>query len=117
MLRSLLSGVIAACFALSAITWGTMPGCVVATKAPAAHAAQEPGTSDQHSKHSGKLPASAACLVHLCCLQLATPGSVAVAPLRVSAPARATGLVAVTVFFHRPSHTLPFAHAPPHTPA
>jgi hypothetical protein len=118
MFRSLLAAIVTASFALSAITWGTMPGCVVATNAQAAHAAHGQGTSHQHAGQPGKLPGTIHCFVHLCCVQLTTPASVTLAAARLSNPDRdARPLPAIVFVLVRPSHTLPFAHGPPDTPA
>jgi hypothetical protein len=118
MLRPLFSAVVAGCFALSAITWGTMPGCVVPTDPAAAQAAPGHEKSHQHPAQPGKLPGSVHCIVHLCCVQVTTPPATAVATARLTAPDRSVGLVPAIVFvLVRPSHTLPFAHAPPHLSA
>jgi hypothetical protein len=118
MLRPLLSAVVAGCFALSAITWGTMPGCVVAASPPTAHAAPGHGESHQHPNQPGKLPRSVHCLVHLCCIQLTTPATASITSTRLSPPDRTARLLPAIVFvLVRPSHSLPFAHAPPHAPA
>jgi hypothetical protein len=118
LIRSSISAVVTACFALSAITWGTMPGCVVAANQPPSHAAHGHGESHQPPDQPGKLPGAVHCVVHLCCIQLTTPAAANVAPARLSTPDRTAGLLPAVVFvLVRPSHTLPFAHAPPHTPA
>lgn len=116
LVRSLLSALVTTCFALSAITWGSMPGCVSAgVPAHAAHQHQH-GTAGDHPAHPGDLPGAIQCFVHLCCIQLATPASAAFALNRISAPEASSGLVAASLFIPiRPSHILPFAHAPPHT--
>jgi hypothetical protein len=114
MFRPLLSAVVAGCFALSAITWGTMPGCAFAASPPPAHAAAGHGESHQHPDQPGPVH----CVVHLCCVQVTTPPVAAVATARLTAPDRSVGLLPAIVFvLVRPSHTLPFAHAPPHLSA
>jgi hypothetical protein len=117
MLRSLVSAVSTACFALSVITWGRMPGCVAGFGLSSTHAAHQE-TSHQHPDPSGKLPTSGNCFVHLCCLQLVAPAVAGPAPVRSSTPARVGELhPAAVLVVLRPAHTLPFAHAPPRTPA
>lgn len=116
MLRSLLSTAVAGCFALSAITWGSMPGCVVTANPPTTHAAPGQEKSHQHSDQPGKLPGSVHCVVHLCCVQLTTPAVAKVAPAGVAIADQAAGFLPAIVFvLVRPSHSLPFAHGPPHT--
>jgi hypothetical protein len=117
-LRSLVCATVTLCFALSAFTWGSMPGCAVPASTPAAHTAQGHGTHHDHSGKVGSLPGSDQCTVHLCCLQLTGPTRDASTPVRLSTPEQGSGLVAATFFVPlRPSHSLPFAHAPPGTPA
>ena len=116
--RSVLSAVVAACFALSAFSWGSMPGCAAPASTPAAHGGHEHGGQHDHSGRAGTLPGTNQCSVHLCCLQVAGPTPETSARARLSNPARAPGLVAANLFVPlRPSHSLPFAHAPPSTPA
>jgi hypothetical protein len=117
LLRSAISLVATACFALSALTWGRMPGCATGAGGPSPHIAYH-GASHQHSDPPGKLPAGVNCLVHLCCIQLITPAAPSLTLARVGVPEQAAGLVLTTPFVPvRPSHTLPFAQAPPITPA
>jgi hypothetical protein len=112
--RSTLSALVTACFALSAITWGRMPGCANGTGTASPQVAHY-GTPHQHPDHSGRLPATAQCFVHLCCLQLTAPSSATPLSARLSEPQRLTAELPATVFVPvRPAHVLPFAHAPPH---
>jgi hypothetical protein len=111
--RSLISAVVAASFALSAATWGSMPGCATPGHATEGHAA---GAHDRqsHSRTPGQLPEAPQCFIHLCCIQLATVSPAGQAAERFTIPDRASGFLAKKrVAESRPSHTLPFAHAPP----
>jgi hypothetical protein len=110
LVRSVLSAVIAACFALSALTLGAMPGCVT-TANNTGH-----GHSASHShQEGGHLPSTAHCSVHLCCANLATPVVPALAFGRSFAAHQASGFAAVSSRPEsRPAHFLPYAHAPPH---
>jgi hypothetical protein len=105
--RSAIFAFVTACFALSAFMWGSMPGCINPADAVEAHA-------HHHSGDEGEQPSSTKCVVHLCCVQLASPGSVLVIPDHVSAPESSAGFVAAGGYIPvRPSHILPLAHAPP----
>lgn len=116
LIRPFVSALVAACFALSAITWGTMPGCTAPAPAPSAHSGSGHPASHDHHANPGQVPGTPQCLVHLCCLQLATLSSREPASERLSEPARAAGFLGKARVVHaRPSHTLPFAHAPPHS--
>jgi hypothetical protein len=114
LVRSALSSLIAAAFAFSALTWGWMPGCVL----PGGKAAAEvPGGHQAHQNHShgdGNLPASGKCAVHLCCIQLAGTSAEVISSARLSAPERDASRVGESkLVLLRPSHSLPFANAPP----
>ena len=114
LVRSSLSALVAACFAASSVTWGNLPGCATAANLPAAHTAAGHGESHQHPDQPGKVPGSVHCVVHLCCIQLITPAAAHIASARLTPPDRTVGLLPAVVFvLVRPSHTLPFAHAPP----
>jgi hypothetical protein len=113
LLRPLISALVAACFALSAVTWGTMPGCSTPGHGAESH------ISKHHDSHGQtgtprQVPDAPQCFVHLCCVQLAPltpPGQVAE---RFTIPDRAPGFLAKKrVAEDRPSHTLPYAQAPP----
>jgi hypothetical protein len=114
LVRSVFSAVVAACFALSALTLGAMPGC--ATAASDAQPASAHGHSSSHGHpHGGQLPGAAHCPLHLCCANLATPVVSTLAVGRSFASQQAIGFVAASIIPHsRPAHLLPFAHAPPH---
>jgi hypothetical protein len=112
-IRRLVGAVVTASFALSAVTWGSMPGCSPA-QAQNAHAGHHHGSAPAHAADPGKVPASVQCFVHLCCLQLVAPAASKAALERLSPPeglARLT--IAGSIVPIRSSHTLPFAHAPP----
>jgi hypothetical protein len=113
--RSVISAVVAACFALGAITWGAMPECPV------------PGSSSQHlavhghgshsHAHGAELRGVPHC-PHLCCANLATPVIVGGVAGRLFSEFRSPGLIALTTTpAVRPPHSLPFAHGPPHPTA
>jgi len=113
-LQSSLSGLLTACFALSAFTWGSMPGCASAAGLAEAHASQEHHRAHHHQSDQKGQPSSPKCFVHLCCVQLATPTGTAQATAHHTAPERGLGFIAASrIVPVRPSHILPFAHAPP----
>jgi hypothetical protein len=113
LVRSVVSGIVATCFALSATTLGAMPlacaSVVSAEPSPAHHHGSEPGHS-----HRGRLPAGAHCPIHLCCATLATP---VVPSLSIHASIAAQQSIGFVPFSSVPSshppHFLPFANAPP----
>jgi hypothetical protein len=114
LVRSTCSALITACFALSVVTWGWMPGCTFQTPS-SAHAIHAHGQQPGHS-HAGGLPGSNGCTVHLCCIQLAGTGADTWGSGRLTLAEKAGGPVAESSFVKlRPSHSLPFAHAPPLT--
>lgn len=113
LLRPLVSALVAACFALSTVTWGSMPGCATPGHAVESHVSGH-HDSHTHSGAGGEVPDAPKCFVHLCCIQLATLSPAAEAVERFTTPDRAPGFLAKPrVAQDRPSHTLPFAHAPP----
>src|SRR4051794_11001519 len=67
--RSIVSAVLAACFALSVVSLDAMPGCATAS-------AGQPAAVHGHSNHDhsngAPLSGAARCVVHLCCAHLAT---------------------------------------------
>jgi hypothetical protein len=117
-LRCLLSAAVAACFALSAFTWGWMPGCAPAAAVSAAHGIHGHAAHASHAHQPGVQQGNNGCTVHLCCIQLATTSADHTESGRFSHPERGTGSVAATPFvLLRASHSLPFAQAPPITSA
>lgn len=108
LVRSLLSAVVATCFALSATSMGRPLEC-------AGHPAASGHERPQDHDHT---PAPRGCAVHLCCAHLAPEAPRTVAGVRVVEGPGAPGFVpAAAVLAPRPSHSLPFAHAPPRTVA
>jgi len=111
LLRSLLSAALTACFALSALTWGSMATCAIAG---AEHGAPGDHASHRHSHGPHGAPGNQACLVHLCCAHLAvqpsTPSVVGRLAVTSSDPGFTPG---PAIGVSRPAHSLPFAHAPP----
>src|SRR6476659_4645186 len=114
VLRSGLAAILTTCFALSAFTWGSMPGCVQQPGTSAAHAAHGP---DAHGMHSSGSPASNQCSVHLCCLQLTGVVGEVAAPGHLTPAHQCSGPAGTGFVLLRPSHTLPFAQGPPRSPA
>ena len=112
--RSVLAAILAACFTLSAFTWGSMPGCVQQAGTSAAHAAHVHNAQGMHSTGS---PASNHCTVHLCCIQLSGTPSEPGSAGQLTSAQQGTGPTATGFVLLRPSHTLPFAQGPPHSPA
>ncbi|HZA97987.1 MAG TPA: hypothetical protein VE399_04365 [Gemmatimonadales bacterium] len=113
LIRSLVTALVAASFALSAASWGSMPGCATPGHGAEGHADGQ-HDSHGHSATLGEVPEAPQCFVHLCCIQLATLSPAAQAAERFAIPDRAPGFLAKKrVAGDRPSHTLPFAHAPP----
>ena len=109
LVRSLVSAVVAACFALSVASWGRPPECASHAVAPGHHQGSH-APSGQHDQR----PASQTCTVHLCCAHLAHEPPAALAAERLAdAPAAAGFIGATTAPVTRPAHALPFAHAPP----
>lgn len=113
LVRSVMSAVVAACFALGAITWGAMPACPAGSNAQ--HASAHGQESSHGHSHGAELPGAVHC-PHLCCANLATPLVSTVAAGRLVAEYQNPGLAARTVAqVSRPPHSLPFAHGPPHS--
>jgi hypothetical protein len=110
LVRSVFSGVVAACFAVSAVTFGAQPVC-----STAAHDSPTHGHTTFHGQsHSGQLPDAPQCAVHLCCANLATPVLVTIEIGRSLAAEQADGFALLaSVAGSRAAHLLPFAHAPP----
>ena len=114
VLRSGLGAILTTCFALSAFTWGSMPGCVQQPGTSAAHAAH---VHNAHGMHSSGSPASNQCSVHLCCIQLSGAPSEPGSSGHLTSAHQGSGPTATGFVLLRPSHTLPFAQGPPHSPA
>lgn len=115
VLRSLMSAVLAGSFALSALTLGSMAGCASSGETSSSHGpATHHGTHSHAGVPSGQDTGTTRCVIHLCCLQLAPISSYAGAADRCSEPVRSPGFAAKSrVIEARPSHTLPYSHAPP----
>jgi hypothetical protein len=117
LVRSVFSAVVAACFALNALTLGAMPGCATAASDPQSTSAHGHGSSQGHS-HGGQLPGAGHCRLHLCCANVATPVVPILALGRMFAAQQIVGFVAAPLISDsRPAHLLPYAHAPPHASA
>lgn len=113
-LRSSIALLATACFALSAITWGSMPGCARTADQPGVHG--EHGTGHSHDKASDPAhrPAATQCVVHLCCAQAGTPARDMSSHVRTAVAELTVASAPLTHFFlTRSAHVLPFAHAPP----
>lgn len=107
--RSLISAVVAACFALSAISWGRPADCA----GPMPTAGQHQGQHDR-SHHHGQSPVGQACTVHLCCAHAAPGARATLAAERFGEIPAARGFIGGTAIpSARSAHTLPFAQAPP----
>jgi hypothetical protein len=109
LVRSLVSALVATCFALGAISWGRPMECAGHTAAPGQH----DGSHDR-SRHHGQAPASQVCTVHLCCAHVAPGARTSLAAERLGEVPAAAGLAASSIIpATRSAHTLPFANAPP----
>ena len=108
LVRSLVSTLVTACFAISTASWGRPVECASHGISEHHQSAHVPaGKHDQH-------PAAQGCAVHLCCAHLAPEPTAALAALRMSDAPVAVGLSPATaVAPARPAYSLPFAHAPP----
>jgi hypothetical protein len=113
LLRSLVSSVLAACFTLSVMAWGTMSECPAQAMGAGGHGSAH---APMHSGgHRGQAPGAQGCSVHLCCAHLSPQAQVSLALRRTSTLVADAGFAAVsTAAPRRPAHSLPFAHAPPH---
>jgi hypothetical protein len=110
LVRSLVSAVVAACFAFFASAGGAMPGC---SGAGVADHAQH-GSPAHPGGHHHAPPGSPACVVHLCCAHLHVPTPATLGGERVIALHAASGFVPSTDIPATPTpHALPFAQAPP----
>ena len=109
LVRSIVSTLVAACFALSAVSWGRPAVCAGHTAGAEHHG----GSHDQSQDH-GDRSARLTCTVHLCCAHLALQAPVAPAADQVDEVPSTAGFTAATaVTALRLPHALPFAHAPP----
>src|SRR6476469_927866 len=117
LLRSTLSALISAAFALSSLTWGWMPGCVQQPGTSALHASHEHAAHGTHSHTSSGSPASNQCSVHLCCIQLTGVVGEVAAPAHLTPAHQDSGPAGTGFVALRPSHTHPFAQGPPRSPA
>jgi hypothetical protein len=109
LVRSLVSLVVAACFALSATSWGRPLDCAGHSQSPGQHQ----GPQDR-SHHHGQPPAGQACAAHLCCAHVTTGARTMLAAERLGEIAAASGFVGPRALpATRSAHTLPFAQAPP----
>jgi hypothetical protein len=109
LVRSIVSTLVAACFALSAVSWGRPAVCASHTAAAEHH-----GGSHDRSQDHGDRSAGLTCAVHLCCAHLALQTSAAPAADQFDEVPSTAGFTAATaVAALRLPHALPFAHAPP----
>jgi hypothetical protein len=111
LVRSLLSAVVAACFAFIASASGAMPGCT--GQAGVADHAQHGSPTHPGSHHH--MPAGRqACVVHVCCAHLIAPAPTAPSGEDVITLHAASGFVPAADLPATPTpHALPFAQAPP----
>jgi hypothetical protein len=119
VLRSLISAVVAGSFAFSTLTLGSMPACISSGQTASGHHTTAHGNSHTHAGvPSDQASGTSQCVVHLCCIQLAPLGPETGVAERFSAPDQSRGFLAKSrVVEARPSHTLPYSHAPPAIPA
>jgi hypothetical protein len=111
LVRSLVSAVVAVCFAVMASTGGAMPACA-GPGSVAAHAHH--GSAGHPAGHHDGPAGSQGCIVHLCCAHLFAPSPAGLGGERLVALGAATGLAPSTELpVTRTPHTLPFAHGPP----
>ena len=113
--RSLLSAVLTASFALSVMAWGTMPECPARAPGGAAHGSDPHHASPLHPDgHHGRAPANQACVVHLCCAHVVPQPRATLGRGRLSATQRDLGFAPrPALVTPRPAYSLPFAQAPP----
>jgi hypothetical protein len=109
--RSLVSVVVAACFAFIATASGAMPGC--AGQAGVADRAQHGSPAHPGGHHH--VPAGRqACVIHVCCAHLNAPAPATRGGEPVVALHAASGFVPSADMPATPTpHALPFAQAPP----
>lgn len=110
LVRSIVSAVVATCFALSVASWGQPAVCSSQMTLAGQHQRGPHEPSSPQHQH----PASQTCAVHLCCALLVLPTPVALSPARLGKAPADPGFTAVSaVAAPRPAHALPFAQAPP----
>jgi hypothetical protein len=111
LVRSLVSAVVAACFAFIATAGGAMPGC--SGQAGVTEHAQQGSPAHPDGQHH--VPAGRqACVVHVCCAHLYAPASATLGGEDVIALHAASGFVPSADVPATPTpHALPFAQAPP----
>jgi hypothetical protein len=110
LVRSLVSPVVAACFAFIATTGGAMPGC--SGQAGVADHAQHgsPAPGGHHHMPAGRR----ACVVHVCCAHLNAAAPTTLVGEQVFALHAAPGLLpSADIPTTATPHALPFAQAPP----
>ncbi len=111
LVRSLVSAVVAAWFALIATTGGALPGC--SGQASAADHARH-GSPAHPGGHHHAPAGSQGCVVHLCCAHLDIPAPATLGGQHVIALHADSGFVpSADVPATRTLHALPFAQAPP----
>ena len=111
LVRSLVSAVVALCFAVMASTGGAMPACASAGTGTS-HAAH--GSAGHAGGHHGVPAGSPGCAVHLCCAHVLVAPPAGLGSDRLIAVSADAGFLPSTdVLSSRPPHALPFAQAPP----
>src|SRR4051812_35393680 len=111
-LRSTLSGLVTACFALSVLTRAVMPGCL--TSPGSSPAAQAPAAHHDHPHDGGHSSNQSHCPLHLCCANLSAPAAPTISGAVLLPVPQRTGFIAPSSpVRERPAHFLPFATAPP----
>jgi hypothetical protein len=111
LVRSLVSAVVAACFAFIATASGAMPGC--SGQAGVADHAQH-GSPAQPGGHHHMPAGRQACVVHVCCAHLTVTAAATLGDEQVFALHAAPGFLPSANVPATPTpHALPFAQAPP----
>jgi hypothetical protein len=111
LVRSLVSAVVALCFAVMASTGGAMPACAAAGTGTS-HAAH--GSAGHAGGHHGVPASSQGCVVHLCCAHVLVAPTAGLGSDRVVSVSAAAGFVpSADLPDSRTPHALPFAQAPP----
>lgn len=111
LVRSLVSAVVATCFAFIAIASGALPGC--SGQAGVADHAQH-GSPAQRGGHHHMPAGRQACVVHVCCAHLNAAAPATLGAEQVFALHAAPGFLPSAAIPATPTpHALPFAQAPP----
>jgi hypothetical protein len=111
LVRSLVSAVVAACFAFIATASGAMPGC--SGQAGVADHAQH-GPPSHPGGHHNAPAGGQGCVVHLCCAHLDVPAPATLGGEQVIELHASPGFVPSASIPATPTpHALPFAQAPP----